>query len=53
MESPSLGFADKHRLVFAVLLVLGVLASYQIALDCRFIWDEPEYVVHNQTLRYF
>jgi Flp pilus assembly protein TadD len=35
----------------AILLVLAVFAVYHPALECGYIWDDPQYVVENPHLR--
>jgi protein O-mannosyl-transferase len=37
----------------ALLLVVAVIVAYQPAFNNGFIWDDPEYVINNPTLRDF
>ena len=47
-ESSALG---RHSSWLGIAILLAVLIAYAPALNCGYIWDDDDYILHNDTLR--
>lgn len=43
--------AERHPLAAAALLVLAVVLAYWPVFSAQFVWDDFDFIVHNDTLR--